>query len=94
MNGYATKRRSKKRSWTVDLNRDRYRELVAEKGWTTQPEQAKGLGLSQATISRIVECDGYPSNKVIAAMRLAFPDEDFDSLFVIVEELPLRRVAA
>lgn len=94
MNGYTTKRNGSGQPWTVDLNRDRYRELVTAKGWNTQPEQAEALGLSQQTISRIVECDGYPSGRFIAALKRAFPDEDFDSLFVIVEDRPLRRVAA
>lgn len=94
MNGCTRKRSGANRPPTVDLNRERYRELVADKGWCTQMEQAEALGLSQVTISRIVEGGGYPSGRAIAALRLAFPDEDFDSLFVIVEDRPLRRVAA
>ena len=93
MNGY-TRKRASNRPWTVDLNRERYRQLVADEGWNTQLEQATALGLSQVTISRIVEGGGYPSGRAIAALRRAFPDEDFDSLFVIVEDRPLRRVAA
>lgn len=94
MNGCTPKRNGPGRPWTVDLNRDRYRGLVTAKGWNTQPEQAEALNLPQQTISRIVECDGYPSNKAIAALLRAFPDEGFDDLFVIVEYRPLRRVAA
>jgi transcriptional regulator with XRE-family HTH domain len=89
-----TGRRKSGRPLTLDLKRKRYRELVAAKGWNTQPEQAAALGLPQNTISRIVEGDGRPSPKTIAALLVAFPDEDFNSLFEIVEDLPLRRVAA
>ena len=31
---------------------------------------------------------------VIAALLTAFPEEGFDNLFEIVDDLPLRRVAA
>lgn len=94
MTGCTTKRSGSDRPWTVDLNRERYRQLVTAEGWKTQPEQAEALGLPQATISRIVECDGRPSPKTIAALLRAFPGETFDSLFEIVEDIPLRRVAA
>lgn len=88
------KRGGGNRPLTVDLNRDRYHKLVAKKGWWTQTQQAEALGLSQAAISRMVAPEGRPSSKSIAALLVAFPEETFDSLFEIVEDLPLRRVAA
>lgn len=82
------------RPLTLELNRTRYRELVAARGWATQVEQAAAIGISQPTITRIVESEGRPGPRVIAALLAAFPEEDFRSLFDIVEDLPLRRVAA
>lgn len=92
MAGY--KRSQGDRPPTLDLNRKRFRELVAARGWTTQLEQAAALGIAQNTLSRIVESEGRPGTRVIAALLIAFPDEPFDDLFEIVEDLPLRRVAA
>lgn len=79
---------------TVDLNRTRYRELVAARGWTTQVEQAAALGISQPTITRIVESGGRPGPRVIAALLAAFPKENFRTLFNIVEDSPAEQVAA
>ncbi|MFF5261285.1 hypothetical protein ACFY4C_20275 [Actinomadura viridis] len=76
----------------VDLNRDRYRELVASKGWGTQQEQALALGVSQATISRVLECGQAPGQYFIGALIFAFPDE-VKNLFVSVEDATLRRSA-
>lgn len=78
---------------TVDLNRTRYRELVAARGWTRQIEQADGLGIAQNTISRVVEGGQKPGPRFIAACLTAFPGEGFDGLFHIVEDAPLTRAA-
>lgn len=83
---------------TVELNRSRYRELVAARGWNTQTEQAAALGIPQPTISRIVESSGHPGprvgSRVIAALIAAFPEEDFRTLFNIVEDSSAEQVAA
>lgn len=83
-----------RRPRTLDLNRQRYRELVAARGWKTQKQQAEALGLGQHTISKVVESEARPGPRVIAALLTAFPEEGFDNLFEIVDDLPLRRVAA
>lgn len=70
---------------TLELNKRRYRQLVESKGWDTQVKQANGLGLGQATVSRLVESDARPGPNAIAALRNAFPDEPFERLFNIVE---------
>jgi hypothetical protein len=94
MHGY--KRSPSGQTLTVDLNRDRYRELVAARGWSTQVEQAAALGISQPTITRIVESAGRPGPRVIAALLATFPEEHFRSLFDIVpaEDFSSQRVAA
>lgn len=78
---------------TLRLNRPRYHSLVVERGWLTQGEQAAGLGLGQATISRMVEADQAPSPGAIARLLLAFPEETFESLFVIVSDSGMRRAS-
>ncbi len=92
MHGY--KRSQGEHPLTVDLNRLRYRELVAARGWTTQVAQATALGISQPTITRIVESGGRPGPRVIAALLAAFPRENFRNLFDIVEDAPTEQAAA
>ena len=92
MHGY--ERSASGHTLTVDLNRNRYRKLVTARGWNTQVEQAAALGISQPTITRIVESGGRPGPRVIAALLAAFPEENFRSLFDIVVDLPAQRIAA
>lgn len=78
---------------TLDLKRSRYRELVTAEGWDTQDQQAEGLGLGQATISRVVNRGTRPGPSVIAALLATFPDEPFEDLFEIVPDTSGRRAA-
>jgi hypothetical protein len=73
------------RSLTLKLNKERYRELVEAKGWDTQVKQANGLGLGQATVSRLTEADARPGPNAVAALITAFPEEPFLRLFRIEE---------
>lgn len=78
---------------TLRLNRVRYKQLVTKRKWSTQDQQAAGIGLSQATVSRMVEPDQTPSPSTIARLLLAFPEETFESLFVVVSDSGMRRAS-
>lgn len=70
----------------VRLKRDRYDELAKSKGWISGADHARGTGLSQPTVSRILnEEDWYPSPLAIAAMLAAF-NVDFADLFEVIDE--------
>jgi Predicted transcriptional regulators len=74
---------------------DRYWELAGARRWTTQPEHARGTGLSQQTVSRMLsdKKDWKPSPEAIAALLAAF-DVDFDELFEVVRaDTPARRAS-
>jgi len=66
----------------------RYGVLAAARGWTTQAEHARGTGLSQQTVSRMLKDEDWkPSPEAIAALLAAF-DVDFGELFEVV---PVRK---
>lgn len=73
---------------TLRFNIERYRRLATEQGWKTQDEQANGLGISQATVGKILSRKQIPGPEAIAALLRAFPDQDFRDLFDVV---PLER---
>jgi transcriptional regulator with XRE-family HTH domain len=79
-----TKRASRQ---AVRLKRNRYDALAKSKGWVSGTDHARGTGLSQPTVSRILndDKDWYPSPLAIAALLTAF-DVDFSELFEVVEE--------
>lgn len=73
---------------TLRLNVANYRRLAAQRGWTTQAEQAEGLGLAQTTIGKILNHKAAPGPEALAAFMKEFPDEDPRDLFDVV---PLER---
>lgn len=86
---------------TLRLRRGRYDALTRAKGWHTQEEQARGLGLAQPTISRTLKGPDVrggqaPSSAFIATLLAVFPGEKFEDLFEVVEDedaSPLRRAS-
>lgn len=68
------------------LRRDRYDALAKSKGWVTGTDHARGTGLSQPTVSRILnDQDWKPSPLAIAALLATFK-VDFSELFEVAEE--------
>ncbi len=78
---------------TLRLDTDRYRTLATERGWTTIEDQARGLQLSIATVSRMLSGLQTPGASLIGALLRAFPDQEFPDLFEVVGA-ETRRVAA
>jgi hypothetical protein len=78
---------------TLGLRRDRYLALTATKGWVRYEDQARGLGISQATISRTLAGLQRPGPSFIAALIVAFPESRFEDLFEVVDAIP-RAVAS
>lgn len=75
---------------TLRFKRERYLQLVAERRWTTQGEQACGLGLSQGTVGKILSGKQTPGPDAIAALLNTFQTEQFADLFEIVSAEKLR----
>lgn len=70
----------------VRLKRDRYDALAESKGWESGADHARGTGLSEPTVHRILKDKGWkPSPLAIAALLAAF-DVDFSELFEVTGE--------
>ena len=72
---------------TLRFRWDRYVALAEGKGWATGADHARGTGLSEPTVSRILKAkDGWkPSPLAIAALLDTFGVE-FAELFEVVAE--------
>lgn len=73
---------------TLRLRVDCYKALVQDRGWTTLDEQAKGLELGVATVSRLRSNSQGLGSDTIAALLHAFGVQTFPDLFEIVPVTP------
>lgn len=82
MSGYTPRHPSGVR---LRFKHERFLELAAAKGWTTQTQQAEGTGISQPTICRILNApeEWTPSPEAIAGMLAAF-EVAFEELFEVI----------
>lgn len=69
------------------LKRDRYDALAKSKGWVSGADHARGTGLSQPTVSRILnDGEGWKPSPLAIARLLAAFDVDLFDLFEVTED--------
>ncbi|MFZ1363085.1 MAG: helix-turn-helix transcriptional regulator [Candidatus Nanopelagicales bacterium] len=56
------------------------------KGWETIAQQAKEIGVNEATVSRVVRGETAPGERFIAGVLAAFPEAIFSDLFEVTTE--------
>jgi transcriptional regulator with XRE-family HTH domain len=69
----------------IYLRHERFKDAVRSRGWTTVREMAGGIGVSGASISRLLHADPSrrqsPGEAFIAAVLVAFPEFGFYDFF-------------
>jgi predicted transcriptional regulator len=77
----------------VSLRHREFTKLCSRKGWTTQAQQARAFGHSEAYISRLVRAKTDPTAAFIA-VALETLECRFEEVFeVTADEAPLRRAS-
>lgn len=59
---------------------DRLLRIMGEEGMS-QAQLARKMGVSKASLSRIVRGQRSPGSRFIAALKAAFPDKPMESFF-------------
>lgn len=70
----------------VRLRVGQWRKFCRMRGWTSENQQARELGMAASTINRILKGTQRPSGEFIGAALLAFPELEFSDLFEVVNE--------
>lgn len=71
---------------TIRLRTGQFRKFALLKGWRTQADMAKALGLAESTVYRVFSGLRAPGPQFIAAVMQALSELDFDDLFEVVDE--------
>lgn len=70
----------------VRLRVGQWAKFCRMRGWTSENQQARELGVSPSTINRILKGTQRPSGEFIGAALLAFPELEFSDLFEVVND--------
>jgi transcriptional regulator with XRE-family HTH domain len=68
----------------IRLRAAQIRQVQADAGLLTDTALAEHLGISGATVSRLLKGSIVPGEATIAAILAAFPDYAFEDLFEVV----------
>lgn len=69
---------------SIRLRTGQYRKFARLKGWRSDDQASKALGINPATLSRVLRGKTAPGERFIAAALTAFPELEFSDLFDVV----------
>lgn len=69
----------------IRLRLDLFDKIAAGRGWKSDAEKARGIGVDQSVFGRVRRYEVAPGVTFIARVILAFPEWDFADLFVVDE---------
>ena len=69
---------------SIRLRTRQFQKFAALKGWRSDDQASRALGVNPATLSRVLRGKTAPGERFIAATLLAFPEMDFADLFDVV----------
>lgn len=70
----------------VRLRTRQWAKFCLMRGWTSEGQQARALGVAGSTINRILKGTQRPSGEFIGAALAAFPELEFADLFEVVND--------
>lgn len=70
----------------IRLRTTQYRKYAALKGLSTHAQQATAIGVTEATVGRVLAGKTAPGEAFIAGCLAAFPQLDFADLFEVVDD--------
>lgn len=73
-------------SAAIRLRTGQYRKFAALKGWRTDDQAARAVGVDPATLSRVLKGRSAPGSRFIAGVLSALPEVDFADLFEVVDD--------
>jgi hypothetical protein len=68
---------------TIRLRHSQWTKLVQLAGITSDQTLARRMGISRSSVSRVLRNGGEVGARFIAGALVAFPELDFDDLFVV-----------
>ena len=79
---------------SIRLRTGQYRKFARLKGWATDDQASKAIGVNPATLSRVLKGRTAPGERFIAGVLLALPEVEFSDLFEVVSDDESEQVPA
>lgn len=76
----------------IELRLNEFDVITGLRGWFTDEERARRIGVDPATMCRIRKGRTLPGERFIAGVLWALPEIEFDHLFEVIDDRTTSRV--